>query len=692
MKQYRYRLEGLHCANCASKIESKIATLPFVQTATLQFVNRELAITAEQGEHIAIVQAVCDSIEGGITVVSADQSLTKEPSAGESHRTEIIKIAVAVILWSAGLIPALPEIIRIGFFSVAALLAAWNIAKETLEELKNRRLGENSLLIIALIAAFAIGEYSEGTLVALLFTVGELLEELAVARSRRQIEKLAEIRPDTAFRRQDDGSYREVPAEQVAIGDYVQIPAHRRIPVDGIVVDGYSDVDTSALTGESVPTEAGIDTPLLSGMMNGTGTLVLRATKRAGDSAASRILEMVNESAAKKGNAEKFITRFARVYTPVVTLIALLLAVVPPLLLNGEWHVWIYRALVFLVASCPCALVISIPLGFYAGIGAASRRGVLIKGGRFLESLAKADAAAFDKTGTLTTSSPVVESMITATDFDPMECLALAKTVESQSQHPLSKALCNYADEQGVVVTEDSSDLREIPGKGISAVIGERIIFCGSRKMMEEQQVPLETLPDASVYLSIDGKIAAAFIFRSALLPLSGEAIAGLRKQGVSHIAMLTGDNKAEAARIAEKLEIADCRAELLPDDKLNALREIKQAYGTTLFVGDGINDAPVLAEADVGIAMGLGSEAAIEAGDVVLMSGNLNALPDAIRLSKRVMGVIRFNLCFALGVKAIVLIAAALGYAPMWAAVFADVGVSVLSILNAVRLLGKPS
>lgn len=523
-------------------------------------------------------------------------------------------------------------------------------------------------------------------MVALLFTLGELLEDLAVGRSRRQIEQLAKIRPDRALKVREDGSTVEIDANDVEIGDTLRIPAHERIAVDCTVLSGESEIDASALTGESRPVYAGPGSILLSGGMNGSGSLTVRADNRAESSAAARILDMVSESAARKGSSERFITRFARIYTPVVTLLAIILAVAPPLLGMGAWQDWIYRALVFLVASCPCALVISVPLGFYSGIGAASRRGVLIKGGRYIEALAKAKTAAFDKTGTLTTGRLTVTRIDRAPDFEEAAVLRLAALAEQHSPHPAALAIREQAGELSAAGEAAVSSLSELPGMGVSAVIDGKAVLCGGKRLMDANHINVPWA-DAAVYLAVNGKPAAAFQMESELHPDAADALRRLHGLGIRKIAMLTGDRRTEAERIAGKLEIDEVRADLLPEGKLEALRALKQENGAALFVGDGINDAPVLAEADAGIAMGLGSAAAIEAGDVVLTSGSLDKLPDAIRLSRRVMGVVRFNIAFALTVKAAVLILAAVGFAPMWAAVFADVGVSLLSVLNAARL-----
>lgn len=740
----KYRLEGLGCPNCGAKIEAWAAKLPGVRDAALNYPEKLLILYSEN-DLTADIQRLCDSVEEGIRVspaASASRSASagrgKAPihahgacgcgpahgsvagqahphchgggshehgpetahshtdAAGHTHEHSHGEkqgfpwgLAAGAVLFLLGFLPFLPDPVPFLLYLASAVAAAAPVARGALAEIKGKSMGENVLLVIALVAAFAIGEAREGAIVALLFTLGERLEDLAVGRSRRQIEQLAKIRPDRAFRVREDGTEEEILADAVQVGDLLRIPAHERVAVDCTVLQGESEIDASALTGESRPVYVSPGSTLLSGAMNGNGSLTVRADNRAESSAAARILDMVSESAARKGSSEKFITRFARIYTPVVTALAVLLAVIPPLAGLGGWQEWIYRALVFLVASCPCALVISVPLSFYSGIGAASRKGVLIKGGRYIEALAKARAAAFDKTGTLTTGRLAVTHIALAPDMDRQTALRLAALAESHSPHPAALAIRQEAEAacpssagaEGAVEA-----LSELPGLGVSAVIDGRAVLCGGKRLMDANGVAVPW-PDAAVYLAVDGKAAAAFQMESELHPDAAGALSRLHALGIRKITMLTGDRRAEAERIAGKLAVDEVKADLLPEDKLNALRALKQENGATLFVGDGINDAPVLAEADAGVAMGLGSAAAIEAGDVVLTSGSLARLPDAVRLSRRVMGVVRFNIAFALTVKAAVLILAAVGFAPMWAAVFADVGVSILSVLNAARL-----
>ena len=607
----------------------------------------------------------------------------------EDGKKAWIVLAISTVLflsgWLVGKFFSLPETVMPIWMAVAALPPLIPVLKEAFEELReDHTMGENTLLVIAVVAAFAIGEWFEGTLVLLLFTLGERIEDLAMDRSRETISSVAAVSPDTAWILDEHGESTEIPAEQVKVGDRLLVMPHSRVPVDCTVIDGTSEVDTSALTGESAPVAAMGGSVLLSGSVNGSGTLTVQALRENSESAAARILQLVEESAARKGRSEKFITRFARLYTPIVTALAVLVAVLPPLISGGGWTTWLYRALVFLVASCPCALVISIPLGFYAGIAAAARQGMLIKGGCYVETLAKVRAAAFDKTGTLTTGTLTVADVATVDGVTREQALAAAAALEDKLSHPAARAICAAA---GDGVRPDVTDLRELPGLGVTATVEGHAAACGGERLLK--QLGVETaLPEATAYLVVDGKAVAAFVMEAQLQPGAKETIGALHDLGIDRLVMLTGDRQAEADRVAAQLSLgAEAYGGLLPEDKLHHVEEL-QKERTTVFVGDGINDAPVLACADVGVAMGLGSAAAIETADAVLVSGGLSHLPDGIRLCRRTMLTVRENIVFALAVKALVLILAVCGIAPMWLAVFADMGVTILSVFNVLRLM----
>lgn len=603
------------------------------------------------------------------------------------------KLIVAAVLFLSGvivtkwLLPTLPAWVAGVWMGAAAVLPLWPVLREAAEELRDRSLGENVLLVIAVVAAFAIGEWYEGTLVLLLFSLGELLEDKAMDYSRDKISSLAAVTPDSAVRLTADGE-ETVPAEQVVVGDRLRVPPHTRVPADCVVLEGDSAVDASAITGESAPVSVTAGSRLMSGMLNGSGMLTVQVEHPASESAAARILQLVEDSVARKGQSEKFITRFARIYTPAVTAAAVLVAVVPPLF-GGGWTDWLYRALVFLVASCPCALVISIPLSFYAGIAAAARHGVLLKGGCFVETLAKVQAFAFDKTGTLTTGELRLAGTVTAAGVDEAQALSLAAALEQHSAHPVAHAIC-AAVAGGECALEE---VAELPGIGVKAQWQGHTVACGGLRLLQQAGIAPESLPagmaEASAYLVQDGQVLAAFLTDFRLQEGAAELKEQLGKLGITRLEMLTGDRAAQAQAVAKAVGLTDAvHAELLPEDKLAEVKALQAEGLTTAFVGDGINDAPVLAAADVGIAMGLGSPAAIETADVVLVSGGLSRLAGAVRLCQRTVSTVHANIIFALGVKAAVLLLGVFGIAPMWLAVFADMGVTLIAVANSLRLL----
>ncbi|MDD2956862.1 MAG: heavy metal translocating P-type ATPase, partial [Oscillospiraceae bacterium] len=565
----------------------------------------------------------------------------------------------------------------------ATLLAGYRLFWDGIRALPRGGLDEMTLMLIAVAAAFAIGEYREAVIVTVLFRIGQYFEALAVSRSRRDIEALTKIRPETA-NLLVDGEYVSSPAAEIPVGSTILIRAGERVPLDCVVLSGETMLDTSALTGESVPRPAAPGDRVLSGMVNAEGAVTCRTVNAFEDSAASRILQMVQDSAAKKGNAEKMISRFARVYTPAVVAAAVLLAVLPPLLGLGDWGTWISRSLVFLVASCPCALVISIPLSYFAGVGACSKKGVLVKGSKYIELLAKPVNVVLDKTGTLTTGRLKVTKVESLSQLDEKEILRLAAIGESGSSHPMAQAVTAS---QGGVSLEGVSELKEITGKGVAFSLDGKQYYCGSRRLLEAQGIPLEDLPQANIYLADKSRVLGCILVSDEVRDDAAETIRRLKEAGVQRTVMLTGDSEAAALAIQAQSGVDEIHAGLLPEDKVRYLEEIRRS-GVTVFAGDGMNDAPVLSMADVGVAMGLGTDVAIEAADAVLVSDRLGALADGIRLAKRTSSTARFNMVFALGIKAVVLVLGACGLAQMWMAVFADVGVAVLAILNATRLL----
>ena len=548
---------------------------------------------------------------------------------------------------------------------------------------------ENLLMTIAAMGAFAIGEYPEGSAVMLFYQVGELFEDRAVDNSRRAIAALTDIRPDHAELLQADGQTTlQVDPEEVQVGQLIMVRPGQRVPLDCLVRQGSSLLDSSALTGESLPQPVEEGQELLSGCINLTSPLIAEVSKPYKESTASRILELVENAVGRKSHAEAFISKFARVYTPVVVGLAVLLAVLPPLLLQQPFSSWLHRALVFLVVSCPCALVISVPLSFYAGLGAASRHGILIKGSNYLEALSHLDTLVYDKTGTLTIGKPQVKDVLPAEGYSREEILLLAAAVESCSDHPLAKALQRAAAGQKLPQVQG---IRELAGRGLRAQLAEKQIIVGNSRLMAENGVDFPEIEAAGAisYLAINNTYAGCIIFSDQTKEGAAQAIAALRSLGIRKQIMLSGDNPGAAAAVAEELGLDSYYASLLPGDKVTKLEEIlaEPGGGKLAFVGDGINDAPVLARADIGIAMGaLGSDAAIEAADIVLMEDRLGSLPQAVLLSRRTMKLVRENIIFSLGVKLAVLILSVCGIANLWLAVIADVGVAILAILNALR------
>lgn len=606
-------------------------------------------------------------------------------SHDHSHGVEMPKwtLPAAVVLFALGLIAE--HILKLPVWSAAilhgtaAILAGYGVFLDGLKNLFKLNFTENVLMSIAVVTAFCMGEFGEAAAVAILFNLGEMAEEIAEHRSRKSITALTEMRPDTA-RVLRDGMEQIVSPSAVAVGETVIVNPFERIPLDGVILEGSSYIDNAALTGESVPVEAAPGDSVLSGGVNGSAKLTLRVTSAFEDSTASRILRMIEESSARKAGAEKLITRFARVYTPIVLVLAILVAVLPPLFNLGAFSTWLYRALTMLVASCPCALVISVPLGFFAGIGVESTMGMLIKGGKYLEALAKTDTVILDKTGTITTGALSVSSVWTAEGVSEKALLKLAASVEARSAHPVAKAICAAAGE-----APEADSIEEIAGRGIRAEIGGKTVLAGRRSFLEENGVDVTGVPDSTVTIAADGHAVGAVMLADTVKPDSKAAITALKEAGIQRIVMLTGDNEQAAKAVAEQVGVTEYRAGLLPQDKAAAVETMS---GVRVFVGDGVNDAPVLAASNCGIAVGLGSQAAIETADAVLSGGSLALLPKAIRMAKRCLHVIRFNIVFALAVKAAVLICTPMGFVPMWMGVFADVGVMALTVLNTLRIL----
>lgn len=567
--------------------------------------------------------------------------------------------------------------------AAATLLAGYDLLIAGVKGLFKLSLDEMTLMSIAVIAAFAIGEGFEGALVTILFKIGEFFEDKAVQNSRQRIDALVNIVPENANLVLPDGSVQETAAKGISVGDTILVKAGDRVPLDCTILEGGSDIDTSAVTGESVPVRSEAGDLLLSGMINLNGALKCRVEKSYENSTANKIAELVKDATREKGNTERFITKFSKIYTPVVVGLAVLIAVLPPLFGLGEFVTWLNRGLIFLVASCPCALVISVPLTFYSVIGTVSKMGALIKGSKHVEILSKAKNFVFDKTGTLTTGKVTVSAYGTLSALDKEEILRLAGICESVSAHPIAKAVI----EKAGASLPAPDEAEEIAGKGVKAVVDGKTYYCGSYKLLNDRGIPLDAAPAANLYLSDETSLLGYIQIGDTVKPEAQAALVSLKALGVQKTVMLTGDRKDQAELTANALGVDEFHSDLLPQQKVENLMAVKQS-GVTVFVGDGINDGPVLAAADLGIAMGMGSDLATQTADMVLMSNNLKGIPAAIRACRKGMRIARGNIVFILIVKALVLTLGALGYAPMAAAIFADVGVTLITVLNSLRIL----
>lgn len=697
-----YSLDQLDCAACAAKMEEAASQVPGVEELRINFLTKTMSLTASEDHFEQVAQnvmAACQRVEPECRVCEVKQDTAAHHDHGHAHGHDheegeehhsLTLIGVGAVLFVAGLL--LPE----GLWRWAALIAAYVVAggEVLLRAAKNILRGqvfdENFLMAVASLGAMLMGEATEAVAVMLFYQIGEWFQDRAVDKSRASIAQLMDIRPDHANHVLADGSVEVVPPQSLKAGDILLVKPGERIPLDGIILEGTSTLNTSALTGESIPRDVAEGDTVLSGCVNQTGVLRLRATGAYESSTVARILRLVEDSGERKASTERFITRFARWYTPAVCLAALLLALVPPLFV-GEWTEWIKRALTFLVISCPCALVISVPLTFFGGVGGASRRGVLIKGANYLEQLAKTDIAVFDKTGTLTRGTFEVTA-IHPNQITEEELLELAALAESYSDHPISaslRAAWNRALDKNRV-----TDVQEIAGRGIHALVDGRSVYAGNERLMAD--VHVESRPchrqGTIVHVALDGVYMGHIVIADRVKEGSAEAIAELKALGVARTVMLTGDQSAVAQSVAKELGVDEVHAELLPGDKVQQVERLmkQKPEGAMLaFVGDGINDAPVLRRADLGIAMGgVGSDAAIEAADIVLMDDDPRKLPCAIRIARHTLRIANQNIIFALSVKAITLVMGAMGLANMWLAVFADVGVSFLAILNAMRAM----
>ncbi|MGX7183145.1 heavy metal translocating P-type ATPase [Enterococcus pallens] len=678
-----YRLDGLDCAHCAAKIEHAVQGINGVKRATVDFMTTKMIIEAPEKE----MPRICDEAEKAVHQFEPDVELKDltAPKEEESQTGKIIQIAVALIatLSLVLLEPAMPW--KFVAYLAVYLWIGWDVLKTAATNiLKGQVFDENFLMSVATIGALAIGEYPEAVGVMLFYQVGEFFQDYAVNRSRKSISALLEIRPDYA-NRLVDGQVEKVAPERVKIGESIVINPGERVPLDGEIIDGQSFVDTSALTGESVPRKVVTGEEILSGFVNQSGRLTVKTTTTFGESTVNKILDLVENASSKKAPAENFITSFARYYTPIVVGLAVLLAVVPPMILNEPFQMWVYRALTFLVISCPCALVISVPLSFFGGIGGASKAGILIKGSNYIERLATIETLVFDKTGTLTKGVFAIQKI--ETSMDQEKFLQGVASVEQNSSHPIAQSILKANQAPLLPVTS----LEERAGYGIDAMVEKQRYLVGNAKLLEQADVVFEPVNEIGtvIYVAIDRQYIGYLLIADELKADVAETISELKQSGIKQTVMLTGDNRTIAETIGNRIGIDKVYSELLPADKVSQLEKLLDQK--VAFVGDGMNDAPVLARADLGIAMGgLGSDAAIEAADVVIMDDQPAKIPTAIKIARKTMRIVKQNIVFAIGVKVFVLILGALGLASMGAAVFADVGVTVLAVLNAMRCLNS--
>lgn len=690
-KQKVYILENLGCANCAAKMERKIKELPEVEDAVITFATKQLKVASNHQEDLLpVLQEICASIESEVVVKQKESKVHKEKQ--DENQKAIIGILAGAVLFAVGMIfeDSYPTVTSIGFV-IAYLILGGKIVLQAAKNLKKGHVfDENFLMSIATLAAFAIGDFAEAVGVMLFYRCGELFEDIAVEKSRGQIMDAVDMRPEVVNLLHGD-EVEVIPAEEAQIGDVLLVRVGDRIPLDGVILSGESRIDTAPVTGEPVPVKAGEGDRVISGCVNTSGMLKVRVEKTLGDSMVTRILQSVENAAASKPKIDRFITRFARVYTPFVVILALGTAIIPSLI-TGDWKFWIYTAITFLVISCPCALVLSVPLAFFSGIGAGSKKGILFKGGIALEALKEVKAVVMDKTGTITKGNFEVQKCISLGAWKEEELLAVAAGCESTSTHPIGNSIVEEAKKRFVKL-ERPSKVEEISGKGIRAQMKLGEVLCGNRTLLEMHHVNVQMMESnvygTEVFVAINGELAGYLVIADTLKEDSVSAIRKMKKYGL-RTAMLTGDAKTSADAIAKKAGVEEVYAQLLPEDKVEKLKEIRQKNGAVMFVGDGINDAPVLAGADVGAAMGSGADAAIEAADVVFMTSSMEAIPQSVAIAKATGAIAMQNVVFALIVKALVMILGLMGFANMWLAVFADTGVAMLCVLNSIRILYK--
>jgi len=690
-----FLLEGLDCAVCAAKIEDNVKKIDGICNANVDLINTKLTVELEDINKIndinKAIKKVIKDVEPNIHISDSEVKIVKDKDS--RFKWKIMQLLSAAALFILPVIFKLPEYAKFSLFFISYIISGGEIIALSIKKiLKGQLFDENFLMSISTIGAFAIGKYEEGVSVMLFYQIGTLIEDYAVDNSRKSIKDLMDIRPDYANLKIEN-NIKKVPPEAVNIGDIILVKPGEKIPLDGKVIDGKSFVDTSSLTGEYLPMEVGIGSNVLSGFINKNGLLTVKVEKNFKESTVSKILDLIENAGNKKAQAENFITKFAKYYTPIVTLSALFIATIPPLLLNENFSNWIYRALVFLVISCPCALVISVPLSFFSGIGAASKSGILIKGSNYLEVLNDVKTIVFDKTGTLTEGTFKVTEINAENPLKSDELLKYAAYGEYYSNHPIASSIINAYGSK--IDAGKIKDYVELAGNGIKAIINDKEILIGNSKLMKSHNIAFKDVrPYSAVHIAVDGKYAGYIVISDSIKKDSKDTVKALKSLGVERLIMLTGDKKEISEYISNELGLDGVYSELLPDEKVNVVDQLcsnTDLKGKVAFVGDGINDAPALTRADIGIAMGkIGTDAAIEAADVVLMTDEPIKLVDAIKIAKKTHKIVLENIIFALGVKLSVLTLGALGLATMWEAVFADVGVTVLAVLNSLRILAK--
>lgn len=700
-----YLLENLGCANCASKMETQIAELDGISSATITFATKQLRVTAKNPDlYLPQIRKICSSIESQVQVLEKDftpendSTAFSQAQASDSHKLlsneqkELTFILVGAVLLVTGVI-----LEHMGFqmfailpvYVIAYLILGGPILMEAGRNILHGQIfDENFLMSIATLGAFAIQEFPEAVGVMLFYRVGEYFEHKAVDRSRSQIMNAVDMRPEVVNRLNED-QIQVIPAQDAHVGDMLLIRPGDRIPLDGVIVEGESRLDTSPITGEPVPVSVKPGDDITSGCVNTSGQLIIRVEKPLEESMVSRILDAVENAAASKPKIDRFITRFSRVYTPLVVFLAIATAVIPSLI-TGHWNYWVYTALTFLVMSCPCALVLSVPLAFFSGIGAGSKKGILFKGGVSIEALGNLGAVVMDKTGTITEGNFKLQKIVSNGTYEEKELLRICASCEQNSTHPIAVSIVTAARERKLAL-ETPENLEEIAGHGIIASLKEGTVLCGNRKLMDANSILIDEMANetygSEVFLAVNGKFAGYLLISDTIKQDAKSAIQHLKSLGL-YTVMLTGDSENSASAVAKETGIDEVYAKLLPQDKLNILNKVRAEQGSVMFVGDGINDAPVLAGADVGAAMGSGADAAIEAADAVFMNSNVESIPLSIRIARSTNRIAMQNVVFALIIKIAVMILGLAGFANMWMAVFADTGVAMLCVLNSVRVL----